>query len=452
MTAPFASAEAEYAAYALRHGAPARIELMLCDVNAVLRGKWLPPDSIGKLDQGAVRLPVSAHAPTIMGYDASGVGLGIEVGDPDGPLTPVLGTLKPVTWSSEPAAQMLVDMKGPDGALSFLSTRRILAETVARFAARGLRPVVATELEFYVLRRRERRDEAPQPPRRSPDAQNYDLETLATHESFVRDLRDAATAQALPVDGLLAEFGQGQFEINFHHSEDVLGAADTALFFKRLVRGVAERHGLEATFMAKPYADQPGNGMHVHMSLLDAEGRNLFSAEGAGAVAAPLRHAVAGLIATMGALQAIFAPHLNSYRRFQPKSFAPSTPDWGVDNRAAGVRLPQTHGPAARFEHRIAGADVNPYLAVAAVLGGVLSGLDAQAEPPPPLDDANARPAERLCQEWTVAVERFGRSELAADLFGRAFRDLIVGIRRAEIEELTREITPVEYRYYLSRL
>ncbi len=445
------SAATEYEAYVAAHGAPERIELLLCDLNAVLRGKWLPPDAIAKLDQGAVRLPVSAHAPSIMGYDASGAGLGIEVGDPDGALTPVLGTMKPVPWAAAPAAQMLVDMLGPEGGLSWLSTRRILKSVLDRFAAKGLRPVVAVELEFYVLARRARAEDPPEPPERTPDAQNYDLETLSRHEDLIRAFLDAASRQGLPTDCLVAEFGQGQFEINFHHTEDALAAADDAIFFKRTVREVAAKRGLEATFMAKPYADQPGNGMHVHVSLLDDAGRNVFASEREGEVAAPLRHAVAGLIATMADLQAIFAPHMNSYRRFQKKAFAPSTPDWGVDNRAAGVRLPDTNGPAARFEHRICGADVNPYLALAGVLGGALRGLEAGEEPPPPLDDPAATPTEPLCQEWTQSVERFAGSEIAADIFGADYRDVYAAVRRGEIEELTRIISPVEYRYYLSR-
>lgn len=451
MTAPFQSAREEYDAYVARHGTPERIELMLCDINAVLRGKWLPPGSIDKLDKGAVRLPISAHAPSIMGYDINGTGLGIEVGDPDGILTPVLGTMRPVPWAAEPAAQMLIDMNGPDGELSYLSTRRILADIVDRFAEMGLRPVVAAELEFYVLRRRKFRDDPPEPPKGAPDAQNYDLETLSRHEEFVRALSDAAERQELDVDSLLAEFGQGQFEINFHHSEDVLGAADTALFFKRLVREVAAKHDLEATFMAKPYADQPGNGMHLHLSLLNEAGENVFNSETAGNVATPLRHAVAGLVSTMAELQAVLAPHLNSYRRFQPNSFAPSTPDWGVDNRAAGIRLPEAVGPAARLEHRIAGADVNPYLAMAAVLGGVLEGLERAKEPPLPLDDPQAKPAERLCQDWAAAVDAFSTSETALDLFGKRFCDVYVAIKRGEIETIASAISPIEYRYYLSR-
>ncbi|MCP5036234.1 MAG: glutamine synthetase, partial [Rhodobacteraceae bacterium] len=251
-------------------------------------------------------------------------------------------------------------------------------------------------------------------------------------------------------DTLIAEFGPGQFEINFHHTDDVMFAADMALWFRRLVRGVARMHGLEATFMAKPYADVPGNGMHVHASILDGKGANIFNA---GKDLSPrLRAAVGGVLSTMRDCQAIFAPHMNSYRRFQPGSFAPSAPDWGFDNRAAAVRLPETSGPGARLEHRISGADVNPYLAITAILGGMLYGLDNTPDLPLPLDDVDASPAPPLTDNWSQAVEDFSASEFTAEVFGSRYRDLYAQVRRDEIAQLTREISQVEYRTYLGRM
>lgn len=450
------SARDEYDAYVAAHGAPERIELLLCDLNAVLRGKWLPGDAIGKLDAGSVRLPHSTYAPSIMGYELGGAGLGIEVGDPDAILTPIPGTLKPAPWASVPAAQMLVDMREIDGEISYLSARNILARLLARFADKGLRPVVATELEFYVLQPRAHADAPPVPPARTPDAQNYAASCLADHETLVLDIIQASKAQGLPTDALVAEYGQGQFEINFRHSDDVLAAADATILFRHLVRSVVAKHGLEATFMAKPYADQPGNGMHVHVSLLDAAGGNVLTADPAGGdeIAAPLRHAVAGLLESVDDLQAIFAPHLNSFRRFQPKSFAPSTPTWGLDHRAAGIRLLDLAGPAARLEHRICGADVNPYLAIAGVLGGILRGLEAGGEPPAEarLDSDSGEPTRRLGQDWAGAVERLAASDIAADIFGPAYRDVYVAVRRGEIAMISQEVSPIEYRYYLSAL
>lgn len=442
----------EYDVYCAAHGMPDRIELMLCDINAILRGKWLPGNAVDKLLGGAVRLPLSTYAPNIFGEEVPATGMGIAVGDPDGVLIPVPGSLKPVPWSRRNVAQLQVEMTGHDGRVTPYSTRQVLQNVLQRFADRGLRPVVATELEFYLICPRDNPEDPPVPPARSPLAQNYDLEVLARQDDLLSDILDAARAQGLATDTLIAEYGPGQFEINFHHTADVLAAAETAILFRRLVRGVAASHGMEATFMAKPYAsDAPGNGMHVHASLLDAAGNNVFSGDGPG-LAPPLSTAVAGVLATMPDMQAIFAPHLNSYRRFQPDSFAPSAPDWGFDNRAAAVRLPETVGPAARLEHRISGADVNPYLTLAAILGGMLYGFDDDPALPLPLDDPSAHPATPLCHDWRTAVDRLAGSNIAREILGATFLDAYVAVRRDEIAKLSAVISPVEYRTYLSRL
>ncbi|SPF75534.1 Gamma-glutamylputrescine synthetase PuuA [Aliiroseovarius pelagivivens] len=442
----------EYATYCKTHGRPDRVELMLCDANAVLRGKWLPGDDEKKLADGAVRLPLSTYAPNIMGEEVEATGLGIIVGDPDGRIVPVAGSLKPVPWAKGNVAQVQVEMIDPDtGEISDLSSRQQLVRMVDKLHNAGLHPVLATELEFYLFKPRTEQDAAPTPPDRSPDAQNYDLEVLERTQDILDDILKASELQGLATDTLIAEYGPGQFEINFHHTDDVMWAADTALLFKRLVRGVARTHGMEATFMAKPYADFPGNGMHVHASVVDRDGKNVFD-DGTDGPSDALTHAVGGTLDTMRDLQAIFAPHMNSYRRFKPLSFAPSAPDWGFDNRAAGVRLPETKGPGARLEHRIAGADVNPYLVITAILGGMLHGLNTKPALPLPLDDAGAEPAETLSADWFQTVERFAASDVAVEIFGQRYVDVYAAIRRDEIAQLTHEITHVEYRTYLGRL
>ncbi len=441
---------AEYQAYCAEHGTPDRIEMMLCDLNAVLRGKWLPGDEIGKLHDFGVRLPMSTYAPNIMGLEVETTGLGITKGDPDGYIVPVPGTLKPVPWANGNVAQLLVEMVDEDGRISGLSTRQHLKNVLERLAKDKLHPVIATELEFYIVKKRADTEDAPEPPDGLPDAQNYDLEVLNQSEAILTEILEAAKIQGLQTDTLIAEYGAGQFEINFHHTDDVLAAADTALLFKRLVIGIVDRHGMEATFMAKPYAGQPGNGMHVHASILDSKGNNIFAA--GEAIAPKLRAAVGGVLATMRDMQAIFAPHMNSYRRFQPGSFAPTIPNWGLDHRGAAVRLPETAGKGARLEHRISGADVNPYLVVAAILAGMHHGIQHDLPVPPPVDNDNVPEGEPLTHDWVTAVTMFEQSGFAASVFGETYRHIYSMVRRDEIRELTSIITAAEYRYYLSRL
>ena len=441
---------AEYHAYCKEHGTPDRIEMMLCDLNAVLRGKWLPGDEVDKLSNGGVRLPMSTYAPNIMGLEVEATGLGITKGDPDGYIVPVAGTLKPVPWANGNVAQLLVEMVDDEGNISALSTRHHLNNVVDRFRGEDLHPVVATELEFYIVKFRDNAETAPEPPDGLPDAQNYDLEVLNQSEAILTEILEAARVQGLATDTLIAEYGAGQFEINFHHTDDVLAAADTALLFKRLVIGIVDKHGMEATFMAKPYADQPGNGMHVHASVIDGSGNNIFSADEG--VSPKLRAAVGGVLETMRDMQAIFAPHMNSYRRFQPGGFAPCAPNWGLDHRGAAIRLPETAGKGARLEHRISGADVNSYLVVAAILAGIRHGLHNDSPVPAPLDEDEASDAEPLTHDWITAVEIFEASDFAAEVFGDYYRHVYSMVRRDEIKELTNIITAAEYRYYLSRL
>lgn len=440
----------EVDAYVAANGQPDRFELMLCDIGGILRGKWLPGDAAAKLMGGSVRLPLSTYVPNILGEEVNATGLGSDVGDPDGTLVPVPGTLTSVPWAEGNAAQVLVEMTDEDGDVAFVSSREALRRVLDRFAARGLTPIVATELEFYITELRESPDDPPTPPAMAPLAQNYDLEVMDRSAGILDAIRAASDALGLPTDTLIAEYGPGQFEINFHHTDDALYAAEIALMFRRLVRGTVAAHGMDATFMAKPYAEHPGNGMHAHVSVLDREGRNIFDHEGEGP-SETLRHATAGVLSTMRDLQPIFAPHLNSCRRFAPGSFSPSAPDWGVDNRLAGVRLPEVNGPAARLEHRICGADVNPYLALAAILGGVLHGLEQGIEPPLALDDDAAEPAVPLSTDWAGSIERFATSEIAAEIFTPEMRDVFTAVKRDEVVQIASQITQVEYRAYLSR-
>ena len=436
--------------YTTTYGVPDRIELMLCDLNGILRGNWLPGDQRGKFAKGDVRLPLSTYAPNILGEEVEETGLGIVAGDPDGHLIPITESLAPVPWAKGNVAQMLVEMVEPGQDSNPLSPRGILKKVLNRFAAKGMFPVVASELEFYIFRKRDTAQDAPQPPAHTPDAQNYDLEVLDRQEDILTEIQAACSAQGLATDTLIAEYGPGQLEINFHHTGDVLRAADTALLFRRLVRAVVARHGMEASFMAKPYAEFPGNGMHLHASLVDGDGNNVFSAdEGVGET---LQNAVAGVLTSMHDLQAIFAPHMNSYRRFQPNSFAPTAPDWALDHRGASVRIPATKGPGARLEHRISGADVNPYLAFAAILGGMLHGIETKPKLPLSLDDPNATPSTPLGHDWLNAVERFAGSDIAADIFGADYAKLYATLRRDEISKITTRLTQVEYEVYLGRL
>ncbi|MEX0627521.1 MAG: glutamine synthetase family protein [Cucumibacter sp.] len=428
-----------------------RIELLFPDMNGIFRGKWLPPSGASKLVTGGVRLPISTYGLDIWGRDVDETGLAAGAGDPDGVGVPIPGTLKSVPWTNNTSAQVLMSLETVDREPCVYDPRQRLGAVVARFAELGLTPVVAAELEFYFVKPVRLEGAPPEPPEGAEVSQLYDLDTMDRLEPVLTDIRAACELLGVPVEGVTTEAGHGQFEINLRHLDDAVAAADAAILFRRIVHGCAGVHELEATFMAKPYGDDAGSGMHVHASLVDAAGNNVFSAEDG--VGETLRHAVGGALATMRELQAIFAPHFNSYRRFLPGRQAPVSANWGIDHRFAGIRVPEHQGPGARLEHRMAGADCNPYLAIAAILGGMLIGLERKLEPGQPLSEGSSEGrGEKLHHDWLTAVEEFAASEAGAEIFGRQYRRVYAACKRHEIKVLAGMVTDVEYRTYLTRI
>ncbi len=427
-----------------------RIELLFPDMNGIFRGKWLPPEGASKLLKGDVRLPISSYALDIWGRDVEATQLALASGDPDGFGKPIMRTLKRLPWSETPVAQVLMTLETEPGIGCTYDPRQRLAAVVRRFAEMDLTPVVALELEFYLFRKRTAPSDPPVPPSGTTDAQLYDLDVMTELEHVLSDIRNGCDALDIPADTVTAEFGPGQFEINFRHVPDALAAADHATLFKRVVWGVAVKHGLEATFMPKPYGRETGSGMHIHVSLIDGEGHNVLASSD-DKPSATLLKAIGGSLSTMREMQAIFAPHYNSYRRFAPGSYAPTIPDWGIDNRNTSVRIPEISGQGARLEHRVSGSDANPYLALAAVLGGILLGVRDGLDPGYPAEEGG-QPRHKLYQTWNRAVEGFARSAAAADIFGKDYRRVYTACRRAEIQTMSEMVTDVEYRTYLDRI
>jgi len=437
------SFNAEFDAYVKSHGIPDRIELMLIDMNGIVRGKWLDGADAAKLEDGIARLPLSTSAPNIFGHEVEASGIGSVVGDPDGVLRPVAGTLAPVPWVEGNVAQVIVEMFEGEVPTA-LSGRQVLNNTLDRFRSLGMSPVVACELEFYLLQPRDNLRDAPRPPANLPQAQNYELEVMESQADVLAAIKSAATELGLPIDTAIAEYGPGQFEINFKHTEDVLAAADWAVLFRRMVRGVAAQHGWQATFAAKPYLDAPGNGLHLHASIQREDGNVFDAAEGPNDA---LLSAVAGVIDTMEEAQALFAPHGNSYRRFVAGSFAPTLPNWAIDDRNVGIRLPQVSGAGARLEHRIAGADVNPYLVFAAILGGMHLGMSQNRKAPPA-----GQKATPLTAIWENALSRFESSDFMHGVLGAELHRVFAAVKQDEINEMRQEIPPLEYQAYIGRI
>jgi glutamine synthetase len=442
------------------HPAVRCVDLLLPDMNGILRGKRMETGDLGQVYDKGLFLPGSMFALDALGGTVQSTGLGFDEGDADRPCLPVPGTLHPCRWLGPEVAQLQLQMFEHGGEPFFGDPRHILGAIVDRFRARRLTPVVAVELEFYLVDCERTPEGNAQPPRspltgrREHRTQINSMIDLDSVSPILREIVDTCREQDVPAGTALSEYGPSQWEVNLRHVADAQSACDHAIRLKRIVKGVALRHGAEATFMAKPYRDMAGSGSHVHVSLLDADGHNVFASEGE--TDNPLlRQAAAGLLATMPDCMAIFAPNANSYRRLRPEAYVPLHATWAYNNRGVAVRVPLSGAADRRLEHRVAGSDANPYLFVAAVLAGMLHGLDARLEAPPPLRGnayTQTLDAEPLPGDWTTAIARLDSSKVMREYLGDRFVDLYATLKRGELDDFSSHVSPLEYAWYLSPL
>lgn len=416
------------------------------DLNGQPRGKRVPIRFAQKIQEDGMRFPLSVLNLDIWGEDVEDSPLVFEVGDPDGLLYPTERGYVPMPWLSNPSALLPLWMFNEDGTPYNGDPRQALARVVDRYTARGLTPVVATEMEFYLVDDSGKELQQPKSPRsgkRRPGAEILSLRALDAFDNFFNDLYDACDEMEIEVEAATSEVGLGQFEINLVHVADALRAADDAYLFKMLVRGLARKHGMAASFMAKPYEEYAGSGMHVHFSVQDKDGNNIFannSFEGT----PELLHAIAGCLRGIPDLSLIFAPHGNSYDRLVPESHAPTGICWAYENRTASIRVPGGSFAARRIEHRVAGGDVNPYLFLAAVLGSAIQGIETGATPPPPISgNAYDQDLPQIPDTWEHAIDCFENSELAAGIFDKQLIKNLVMTKRQELHYLS-ELSPEE--------
>jgi glutamine synthetase len=319
--------------------------------------------------------------------------------------------------------------------------------------------VMAAELEFYLLdaktdRPTPRTSLVPGIGRPQPGPQVYHPDDLWDIENFLNDLNDVCAAQNVPAGTTTSEFAAGQFEINLHHVDDPVLACDHAVLLKRAIKAVARQHGFVACFMAKPFAEDSGSGMHVHMSLFDSSGKNYFS-QGKEKVASPpysarLRHAVGGLAKTMAEATAIFAPNANSYRRLRPDMFAPVEPNWGANHRNVAIRIPVSDEKNLRFEHRTSGADANPYLVTAAILAGVHHGLKNRCDPGRMVKEGEVITLkQKLPNRWDAAIDKFSRSKVLREYFGAEYCKAYALNRRDESRRFHNVVSDTDFDWYM---
>ena len=422
------------------------IRYAVCDLNGQARGKRTIGADAEKLGSGSARLPLTVLNLDLWGEDIEDSPLLFDTGDADGTLLPTERGAVPMPWLASVSELHPMWAFNEDGSAFEGDPRHALDRVLSRYQDRGWQVIAATELEFYLC---DATGDMPSPPKdpvtgkAQTRGEITSLRVLDAFDGFFTDLYAACDAMGIPAQTAISEGGVGQFEVNLTH-QDAMKAADDTWLFKHMVKGLARKHGHIASFMAKPYSDDAGNGLHVHFSVVDGSGANIFDDGGAGGTDM-LRHAVAGCLQAMEASTLIFAPHANSYTRLVKGSHAPTAICWGYENRTASIRIPGGPPQARRIEHRVAGGDTNPYLMLAAVLGAAINGIEDAAQPPAAVTgNAYQQDLPQLARDWQSAVDLFASSADIARIFTPMLIDNLTRTKRQELRKCA-ELSPSEH-------
>lgn len=446
----------ELDAYLDAHPETRFMEPLIADMNGILRGKRVGVDDLGKAFKGGVNMCAATTLMDTLGDTFQSIPFGLNDGDPDASAIAVPGSLAPVPWATLPTAQVLLEMQNLDGTPYENDPRNVLRRAMQPLYDLGLNPVLAPELEFYLVAHDGERFQPRMP--RIPGSElpqggmQYNmLDDLYEIDDFLTDLVTFCDAQNIPAGAALSEFSPGQFEVNLHHVDDPVLACDHAVLLKRAVKAAARKNGLAATFMAKPFAETAGSGLHIHVSLLDKDGNNIFAGKSKdGEFSDQLRHAIGGLGATMVESTAIFAPNANSYRRHAPGNFVAASPDWGPNHRGVAFRIPLSGDKDKRLEHRVAGADANPYFVVAAVLAGIHHGISTKCEPCAMTQEGSTLDYRvEIPVRWPLALDAFDDGQILPAYFGKDYHELYSTCRREEEANFNAEIPHKDFEWYL---
>jgi glutamine synthetase len=417
------------------------VEAFVPDMAGSARGKVVPADKFGS---GPMKMPEAIFSQTVSGDYIKDPN---NVEDRDMLLVPDPETLRPVPWASDPAASVFLDCFRRDGSQVDVSPRGVLRNVLAKFEGRGWKPVVAPEVEFYLLSAYSDPNEEAEPPEGrlgwTPGGrQPYSIDTMNDFDPFINDLYAYCEVQGIRIDTLSQEMGPAQFEINFLHGNAV-DLADQVFLFKRTVREAAIEHEMHATFLAKPMAKEAGSALHIHQSIVDTNGDNIFS-NAKGESSELFFGFIAGLQKYVPEAMVIFAPYVNSYRRFLDPWDSPVNLAWAVDNRTVGLRVPDADAANRRVENRVGGSDVNPYLALAATLACGYLGMIEGLTPSAPIEGSAYGMEFSLHRHLYTAIEALRTSEAMRGMFGDSFVNLYCALKDAEYREFQEIITPWE--------
>lgn len=426
------------------------IDIVLSDLHGVGRGKIIRRHELESLFTSGRGMPASLFAQDVSGHDVDAAIAVMEDGGGDSRCWPVPHTLGYQTATGRGVVQL--QMEGADGTPCPLDPRGALLAQIARAQAMGFTPMGALELEFYLIDKDRDADGRPQPARapmtgrRLISTNCMSVDELDEMAPFFDAVYEGAAALDLPMESLISEYAAGQFELTLRY-RDLARAADDILRSKRLLRTTARRFGMEACFMSKPFSHSSGSGMHLHLSLTDGAGANVFGDTASGDLSPVMLNAIGGIRASMAASMLVLAPVLNSWRRFAATVYSPASNTWGTEDRNVALRIPAGSAKSRHFEHRVAGVDANAYLVATITLGAALDGIEAGTDPGPEGagGDATCPPMPR---SWLEAIEQFEASETMQALLGAPLHQLFATVKRGEHDALAVTVTDLEWQLY----
>ncbi|MEM9278891.1 MAG: glutamine synthetase family protein [Pseudomonadota bacterium] len=426
-------------AYLANNPAPQSVDVLIADSNGILRGKQFPGHGLQKLYDKGANLPVSLLFCDVRGETPAALLQPPLMGDPDITYRAIEGSLRPVPWAKVPTAQIFLRATDAEGKDSLLDPITVLENVVAKLNADGMFPVIALEGEFYLLDPAKNPPEPLKPENGWPQfegPQVYALEPLRDVQGFLNQVKDVTARQSIPMTSVVCEYGDSQFEMNLDHSSDIAAHCRDFIMLKHAVRNIAVANGQLASFMAMPLATSGGSGCHIHVSVLDKDGNNIFGKDEKNLI-----HAIGGLMHTMAESMAACAPNANSYRRYQKAGWSPNAANWGRNHRLVSLRIPISGQKDKRVEHRIAGADVNPYLLTAAVLAGIHHGVTNRVDPgPESMEGEVPEPGVQLPTRWREAIKALDDSGFFRGWFGDEFVDMFLRAKYAEEENFHIEV------------
>ncbi len=425
------------------------VECVIADLPGIARGKAVPAGKWEK--QSSFHLPNSIFFQTITGDwgEAAGPDGFLE---PDMVMKPDLSTTTAAPWADDGTLQVIHDAFDQKGAPVPFAPRNVLRRVVELYNAEGWTPIVAPEMEFYLVARnidpaKEIEPMMGRTGRPAAGRQAYSMSAVDDYGPVIDDIYEYAEIQGFEIDGIAQEGGAGQLEINLRHGNPIK-LADEVFFFKRLIREAALKHDCFATFMAKPIEGEPGSAMHIHHSVLDAKGNNIFTGRQGGETDA-FFHFIGGLQEHMPSVIAMIAPYVNSYRRYVRDHAAPINLEWGRDNRTTGIRIPVSPPEARRIENRLAGMDSNPYLCIAASLACGYLGLKNEIRPDKRWHGDAYESEDEVPQGLYAALDMFDEAKDIHDVLGPDFARVYSIVKRAEYNEFLQVISPWEREHLL---